>query len=88
MSITKDFEKRVKGVADEYTLEYMFELKDVVELLAHARALEAMLKKHEWSDNGFDDELDCKECGCSELIGHSPDCQLAELLEGVEDSNK
>lgn len=53
---------------------------DVNELLTHARALEAMLTKHEWilddhMGNGY-----CPECG-SKMNGHSPDCELARLIE-------
>lgn len=36
-----------------------------------------LLKKHEW-ENG-----ECVECGHSKQFGHSPDCRLAKLLEGV-----
>ncbi len=52
----------------------------VDQLIDHARALEAMLKKHEYSDEGY-----CPECGMSEFHGHDLDCQLAKLLEGCDD---
>lgn len=90
MSITNGFEdKRAwSDVGHVYSEIY------VDDLLAHARALEAMLKKHEFAnyDSEWGDSR-CPECGGSkesmgnpeESIGHAPDCQLAKLLEGVEE---
>lgn len=80
MSITKDFEKRKKGTGSTFG-DYYFE-SDVAELLAHTRALEAMLKKHEWV-TWVDDVRYCPECEEHDFVGHRPDCQLAKLLEGV-----
>jgi len=75
MSVTRDFEERISW--DDMNHSY-FEYDTVIELLSHARALEAMLKKHEFPENG-----DCEEC--HEYRGrHSQDCQLAKLLEGVK----
>ena len=52
---------------------------DVEDLITHARALEAMLKKHEFS--GGDHSIWCPECKGYYADGHSPDCELARLLE-------
>ena len=78
MSITKGFENR-KTWTDK---GYAYAEIPVTELLSHARALEAMLRKHEW--DGRDPDLDeaCLECGRYSGFGnHNPDCQLAKLLE-------
>jgi hypothetical protein len=48
------------------------------ELLTHARSLEAMMRKHEWQLAGYSVCLECDEL---ESSGHSPDCELARLLE-------
>jgi len=85
MSITHKFEER------ELRLDYgksltihHYGVLDVRELLAHTRALEVMLKKHEWHRDG-PNYSHCPECHSGErYTGHSPDCQLARLLEGVE----
>lgn len=81
MSITKGFEERRTFPRENGPA--MFYWDDVGHLLRHARALEAMLKKHEWADSEFST---CPECGHGESNGfkHAPDCQLAKLLEGVE----
>lgn len=42
--------------------------------------LRFMLKKHEYSNEGY-----CPECGMSEFHGHDLDCQLAKLLEGCDE---
>lgn len=81
MSITLDFENRAWK---EPPFEDRYSAHDVKQLLAHARALEAMLKKHEWS--GGDAGGECIECGFGS--NHAHDCQLSKLLEGVEDSHK
>jgi len=80
MSITKDFEARIQGKPG---LAPYYLVQDCAALLAHARALEALLKEHEWTlcDNG---EWECPECGGRQAGGHELDCQLAKLLEGVE----
>lgn len=82
MSITKDFEKRLLRQPPFYRE------KDVEELLAHTRALEAMLKKHEWNAGKDDQHPDdcCPECKAFKYVpgGHKQDCQLAKLLEGVD----
>ena len=83
MSITKDFEKRPKETALFAGHGEWFATEDVLRLLAHTRALEAMLKKHEWCENDTN-WRHCDECGTSETSGHKPDCQLAKLIEGVE----
>lgn len=54
----------------------MYSDQDVRRLLAHARALEEMLKEHEF--DGYNCE--CLEC-LTEYPNHSPDCALAKLLE-------
>jgi len=86
MSITKDFEKRLLPIENSTVYG-----KDETEaLLEHARALEAMLKKHEWHgrENNDGSNIWCPECGvdCGILEDrpHVSDCQLAKLLEGVE----
>lgn len=77
MSITKDFENVAWNESTEITGTYKVE--EVDELLAHTRALEVMLKKHE-RVGGV-----CPECGVWALeVNHKRDCQLAKLLEGVE----
>ena len=43
----------------------------------HARALEQMLRKHEFCN----EDLWCPECGRRRDKGHTPDCALAKLLE-------
>lgn len=73
MSITKDFN----------TAMGKYSRQDVVELLAHARACESMLEKHEWSSIAWG-VPGCPDCMNQEQQGHKPDCQLAKLLEGVE----
>lgn len=57
--------------------------KEIDKLLDHTMALEAMLKKHEWSgeESGWET---CLECHGFKANAHAPDCQLAKLLEGVE----
>jgi len=76
MSICKDFEERRAFPVPNGPA--MFYWDDVGHLLRHARALEAMLKKHEWS-HGW-----CVECGNDRPFGHAPDCELAKLLKDVE----
>lgn len=78
MSITKEFEKRRLEI-DNWNRGYME--KDVEALLAHARSLEAMLKKHEWAE--YEGTYYCPECLGLRDEGHKTDCQLAKPLEGV-----
>lgn len=57
-----------------------------LELLVHARALEAMLRKHEFNGNPEPCTGVCPECRRPEPLlddaeAHSPDCELAKLLE-------
>ena len=53
----------------------------VYDLLAHTSKLEAMLRKHEWVTPRIEDG-DCPECRCNRWgIGHSPDYELARLIE-------
>lgn len=86
MSITKDFEKRnMVEVFERYTRE------ETEKLLAHTRALEAMLKKHERVKVSIDKEdvcwdycPECREYFPNGMGMHKPDCELANLLEGVE----
>lgn len=82
MRITKDFEKRFLCEAASGS---RFVSEEVVKLLAHARALEDMLRKHEWDGFDFgDDEMCpdcCPECESARTNGHSPGCELARLLE-------
>lgn len=83
MSITKDFEK--KAIKNQ-EVGYIWKFLDVIALLHHARELESMLKKHEWSARvGQDCDHGCPECWEWEVFGkHAPDCPLAKLIEGVE----
>lgn len=85
MSITKDFEKMAWGSHGD---ECSYDTDLVNELLAHTRALEAMLKKHQYADKAPDNDPLCPECGALEPIGsfhgHRPNCQLGKLLDGVE----
>ena len=87
MSITKDFEKRRIPVPKEEWSEhgtFKYWGDDIEWLLKHTRALEAMLKKHEWSGSrDWGSASCCLECDALELP-HEPDCPLAKLLEGVE----
>jgi hypothetical protein len=76
MSITSGFEER-ESLGNSY---YYHEAVD--QLLAHTRALEAMLKKHEWDGRDADLDEACLECGrYYGFANHLPDCQLAKLLE-------
>lgn len=86
MSITKDFEKKRFEIEHQpgYS-SYYYKSEDVDKLVAHTRALETMLKKHEWSArDGVDLDSACPECRGWECLDHEPDCQLAKLLDGVE----
>lgn len=92
MSITKDFEKKLERIGDYWSWEWAYKQDDVDELLAHARALEAMLKKHELVKENIDADGVCwdycPECREYFPIGkgvHKISCQLAKLLEGVEE---
>ena len=58
----------------------VYSMVDVDRLLAHTRKLEAMLKKHEFSDNDYVDNF-CPSCYNYEIEGHSPDCELARFIE-------
>lgn len=78
MSITKDFEAK-EFDADNWNKAYLS--TDVTPLLAHTRALEAMLKKHEWAKYDSDYGVSsCPECGADKPIylppRHAPNCQL------------
>ena len=82
MSLTKDFEKRQRWFNGNYPF---WSDDDGRELLAHARALETMLKKHEWATRvGRDGDSGCPECREEYFVGHAPDCELAKLLGDVE----
>lgn len=78
--LTDGFGNRVHEVGSGY---WQYDPRDVDELLAHTRQLEAMLKKHEWVD--YDGTDYCVECvGLKHYgnpKGHAPDCELAKLLE-------
>lgn len=75
MSITKNFEQR------HFRGEYIgYHERDVEALLAHARALEAMLKELEWSALPNYWGLICPICKGTK---HTPDCALNKLLEGT-----
>lgn len=83
MSITKDFESRLLPI--EHSTVYG---KDETEaLLEHARALEAMLRKHEWEPDAEDVTIKrCPECGRAydypfKDMRHFKTCHLAKLLE-------
>lgn len=82
MSITKDFENRYHGAG---TVVGFYLPEDVNELLAHTRALETMLKWHEWTPwDGTSDPVYCRSCHGNIREGHKPECKLSKLLEGVE----
>lgn len=83
MNITNDFEDCAILSGDHTLGETMFRVADIVLLLAHARALEAMLKKVQWV-TWVGDIRYCPECEEHDFVGHTPDCQLAKLLDGVE----
>lgn len=76
MSITNGFEDRHRGECEGVGYaDYA-----VAELLAHTRALEAMLKKHQRTVGGV-----CPECLAWALdVNHKRGCKLAKLLDGVE----
>jgi len=89
MSITKDFEKRSRIHLDVYgpsgpVQEELYDPDMTDKLLAHARALEEKLKCLEWLGDDEGNMGTCPICGTAEFQGHSPDCQLNRLLEGVE----
>lgn len=79
MSVTKGFEEKEIRFYGEDTVHYNED--DVLPLLAHARALETMLKKHEWAE--YEGAYYCPECLGLRDDGHKTDCQLAKALEGV-----
>lgn len=85
MSITKDFEGSYHKAHLFRDTALVVTAKRVDALLTHARALEAMLKKHEWLHLAFRGLTACPECQQPRLAGHSTDCQLAKLLEGADD---
>ncbi len=80
MSITKDFEKKKTRIGDYWVSEEAYKPDDVDALLAHARALEAMLKELEWSGLPNYWGLICPICKGTK---HTRDCALAKLLEGT-----
>lgn len=88
ISITKDFE--LFGVKTPGG-GVIYPRSKADALLSHARALEKMLKKHEWSENPEGvTERQCMECGVRidypfQAPRHAHDCQLSKLLEGVEE---
>jgi hypothetical protein len=85
MSITKGFEDHANKAGNYKDRAIVYSMVDVDKLLAHARALEAMLMKHEWADKSDDGTRWCPECyGGMTWEGHSPDCQLAKLLDETE----
>lgn len=74
MSITKDFEEKAFDI-DNWNRGFIE--SDVKALLAHARALEAMLKKHRrdpWNE-------ECPECGAYGEC--EPGCEIDRLLMEV-----
>lgn len=81
MSITKDFESKIRESRYHLFPIAFWAEEDVRELLAHARALEAMLKGYMYAPGVWSN---CSCCGKEEGMGHFPNCQLAKLLEGVE----
>ena len=78
MSITKNFEEKMVYMADTG----IFNWEDVKGLLGHARALESMLKKHEFSTMNTEGLCLCPEC--KGYIVHGNGCELVNLLEGME----
>lgn len=60
---------------------------NVEDFIEHARALEDMLRKHEWDEDWEDVTIRrCPECAASSYypfvdMKHAPDCALAKLLE-------
>jgi len=81
MSVTKEFEDHANKAGNFLSRAVVYSMVDVDRLLAHTRALESMLKKHEWASG--DGGCECPECGELKQYDHSPDCQLAKLLEGI-----
>lgn len=78
--LTDGFESKMMGSDDVFFDCYS--KQDVEKLLAHTRALEAMLKKHEWKWDGELADSFCLECGrIKDHRGHTHDCELARLLE-------
>ncbi len=87
MSITANFEKQKSTILaiDPFkprtTIQTVLYPAPVVEeLMVHARALEAMLKKTQF--NGTEDCAGCCQV-CFGQMEHESDCQLAKLLDGV-----
>jgi hypothetical protein len=82
MSIINDFE--INKIKDQSGGEYYNSIF-VEALLVHARALETLLKKHEFGDHAYL-EGRCLECGADSCDDwkHEHDCELAKLLEGVD----
>lgn len=79
-------------ITDQFNAQnpIMYSHSDVIILLNHARALEAMLRKHEWARYNAEWSIaSCPECGgdredigwAFQRVGHAPDCQLARLLD-------
>lgn len=58
----------------------MYSHADVMELLAHTRKCEEMLRKLEWSGSDCIGDY-CSFCYEYEKDGHSPDCELAKLIK-------
>lgn len=83
--ITDGFEDKVYLLTAKAAWGKAFAPSDVVGLLLHARALEAMLKKHEWIQDSIDEdglEWDwCEECREYKHNGHKSNCELAKLLD-------
>jgi hypothetical protein len=70
----------IKGLRETINVAMSISPSESKALLARTRALEAMLKKHEWYDDFY-----CQECSSTlGPIEHAPGCQLAKLLEGIE----
>lgn len=81
MSITHGFEDWEGHAGGFQTNTTVYSKMKVDALLAHARSLEAMLKKHEWAE--YEGTYYCPECLGLRDDGHKTDCQLAKLLEGI-----
>jgi hypothetical protein len=84
--LTDGFERRVYDWTEFGDGDMVYSTPDVVALLAHARALEAMLKKHQWSGTGYYIDIEhpisvCPECAERMVDPHAPDCELARLLD-------
>lgn len=72
MSVTKDFNTSIGK----------YSRQDVISLLSHAQALEAMWKRYQFEFGEYMDQ--CPVCRQNDEDGHEDDCELGNLMKGVE----